>query len=196
MVSHLLRDLRLPPFRRYSVMPVARNVWLLIRVSIPVAASRRHIRNVFRIIDGFWPYATAGVVFDVVARNSHDPRLERTSFTNPSELLPRRREDVWNQIFYLVISVRNTRMNVTLDIGGVTSYEFRRCLSILRQHRRSAELRILNGCGTELLSLVGNSLSERMHYFRPLILQSRKMESSPKEKRGNVEWSSSERNSF
>lgn len=69
-----------------------------------------------------------------------------------------------NQIFYLVISGRNTRMNVTVYIGGVTSYEFRRCLSILRQHRR-CDLRILNGCGTELLSLVGNSLSERMHYF-------------------------------
>ena len=122
-------------------MPVARNVWQLIRVSIHPAAARRHIRNVFRIIDGFWrTQPLAIVVFDLVARNSHDPRLERTSSAKPSEVLPRRKEDVLNQIFYLFIPGRKTRMNVTVDIGGVTSYESSRFLSILRQDCR-CELR-------------------------------------------------------
>lgn len=53
-------------------------------------------------------------------------------------------------------------MNVAVDNVGVTSHELGGCLTILRENGRR-ELGILNGNGTDLLTLAGNSLSERMH---------------------------------
>jgi hypothetical protein len=136
---------------------------VLLKKLVELGLDGRRCWTLIVLLKGFWCTQTSAVViFHLVPRNSHNPRLQGTGAPILAEALPCGEEDFLDEVLDLIVPRSKTGTNVAIESVGMTGDEVRRRLTIFAQHGRD-QPGILDSLRGRCWRLTRGLLSQRMH---------------------------------